>query len=219
VSDVVITNALVEALIAQDDNRPRTQQKELGPSSLGFCRAKSVFQLLDYPETNPTLRLPAIMGTAIHASVEEAMHTRFGDEYMLEIEVPGIPGFIAPGHIDCYHPASKHIYDWKTSSKRNLRYFPKQSQRWQVQTYGYLARKAGYEVDWLTLVAIPRDGNETEIKIHTEAYDERIVEEAFAWQQSVIDYVNNGEIPAPEAHPNVCRGYCPFYGELCQGKP
>ena len=213
-----IVTVLTNALTAQDDARPRTQQKELGPSSVGFCKARSVFQLLDYPQTNKTLRLPAIMGTAIHAVIEEALTGYLDDNFLLELEAPGIPGLIGPAHVDCYRKSERRVYDWKTSSKRNLRYFPKLGQRWQVMIYGYLLKEAGYEVDEVTLVAISRDGNENDIKVHSEPYDERVVAQAFDWQRSVIEYAASGEIPDPEVHPNVCKGYCPFYGEICGGK-
>ena len=208
---------LLDALAHIEANRPRTQQVEVGPSSVGGCRPQVVMKLMGLDPINPTEQLPSIMGTAIHAAIENALAAQ-GHQH-IELEVPGIPGLLGPGHIDFYQPDSKTITDWKTTKKSNLRYFPKAQQIWQVQLYGYLAIKAGYAVDIVELVAIARDGTSRDIKVHAETYDENKALAAIEWLEERNAEAEAGVIPAPEMKAAYfCRDYCQFYGpSLCLG--
>ena len=204
---------LMKALTQYDNNRARSQQKELGVSSIGGCRRKVWFTLNGYEKVNPTIKLPALMGTAIHKMIEEAItEDDWDNNYELEREVEygGLKG-----HIDLFIPSIGAVVDWKTTKKAGLDYFPKLNQRWQVQLYGYLLSKNGSEVKTVTLVAIPRDGDERQIKIHTEEYNEAIALEALAWLE---DVKNRTEIPEPENYANFCALYCSYYGKDCGGK-
>jgi hypothetical protein len=121
-------------------------------------------------------------------------------------------------HIDCFVPGTGDVIDWKTSKVRNLSYFPSTQQRWQVQLYGYLLAKNGYAVNRVSLVAIARDGDERDVKVHTEDYDESIALEALGWLAAVKEAK---EAPAPEKDASYCQHYCKFYdssGEMgCVG--
>jgi hypothetical protein len=202
---------LVDKLTAKDKARPRSQQTAIGVSQLGSCRRKVWLQLQGTPETNPTSSLAAIMGTAIHASIEDA----FGDQpdILIEhrVEIDNYP----PATIDYFDKKSGEVVDWKTTKKSNLAYFPSNQQRWQVQVYGHLMTLAGFEVNQVTLVAIARDGDEDDIKIHSEAYDPAVAVQAFAW----LDEVKNmTDAPAPEKDAaTFCKKYCGFYGSACTG--
>jgi hypothetical protein len=89
--------------------------------------------------------------------------------------------------------------------------------RWQVQTYGYLLARAGYDVKTVTLVGIPRDGNEEDIIVYSEEYDESVALMALEWLEEVK---NATEAPAPERDAaSFCKSYCSFYGSLCSGIP
>ena len=208
-----IEELLMKALMGYDQSRARSQQTELGVSSIGGCRRKVWFHLQGEPKTNPTIKLPALMGTAIHTMIEAAITDMDWDnEYQLEREV-AYGGLM--GHIDLFIPSVGAVVDWKTTKKSGLDYFPKTQQRWQVQLYGYLLSKNGEEVKTVSLVAIPRDGDERQIKIHTEQYDEAIALEALAWLE---DVKNRTEIPEPENYANFCSLYCSYFGDKCGGK-
>jgi len=203
---------LMKALTSYDNNRARSMQKELGVSSIGGCRRSVYFTLNGEQKTNETLKLPALMGTAIHKMIEEAITETTWGEYQLELEVE-FDGL--KGHVDLYIPEVGAVVDWKTTKMKGLSYFPSTQQRWQVQLYGYLLSKNGQEVKTVSLVAIPRDGDERSIKVHTENYDEAIALEALAWLEDVKERV---EVPEPENYANFCSLYCGYYGELCGGK-
>ena len=205
---------LLTALRAGDAKRSRSTQVQIGPSEVGGCRRKVWYRLNDQPETNDNeLKLAAIMGTAIHAEIEKALADN--PDVLIEtlVEHNGMKA-----HIDCYVPATGDVIDWKTSKVRNLLYFPTTQQRWQVQTYGYLLAKNGHDVKRVSLVAIARDGDERDIKVHTEDYDETVALQALNWLEAIK---SSPEAPDPERDSSYCKFYCKFYdasGEMgCVG--
>ena len=203
-----IKELLLTVLHEKDASKSRSKQKKVGPSEIGGCRRKVWYRLNDQPETNDDLsKLAAIMGTAIHAEIEKAIQAAdpTGKKYMVETEVEY--GDIK-AHVDLFVPETGDVIDWKTSKVRNLSYFPSTQQRWQVQLYGYLLAKNGYAVNRVSLVAIARDGDERDVKVHTEDYDESIALEALGWLAAVKEAK---EAPAPEKDASYCQHYCKFY--------
>ena len=209
---------LLHVLHAKDATRDRSKQTQVGPSEIGGCRRKVWYRLNAQPETNDNQsKLAAIMGTAIHAAIEEAI-THLdpeGKDYLVETEVAYGD---MKAHVDLFVPGIGAVIDWKTSKVKNLSYFPSTQQRWQVQVYGYLLSKNGYEVKTVNLVAIARDGDERDIKVHSEPYDEASALEALQWLANVKAMT---EAPAPEKDESFCKNYCQYYdasGEMgCVG--
>jgi hypothetical protein len=150
------------------------------------------------------------MGTAIHAAIEDAITTLDpeGKDYLVESEVAY--GDLK-AHVDLFIPATGAVIDWKTSKIKNLSFFPSVQQRWQVQVYGYLISKSGKgKVNTVSLVAIARDGDEKDVKVHTEPYDEKVALEALSWLANVKAMET---IPEPEKDVSFCRLYCQYYDE------
>jgi CRISPR/Cas system-associated exonuclease Cas4 (RecB family) len=177
---------------------------QIGPSELGGCRRKVWYRLNDQPETNDgELKLAAIMGTAIHTEIEKALSDNPDVLLETEVEYNGMKA-----HIDCFVPGTGDVIDWKTSKVKNLGYFPTTQQRWQVQVYGYLLAKNGHKVERVSLVAIARDGDERDVKVHTEPYNEAMALEALGWLSAVKEAA---EAPAPEKDASYCQFYCKFY--------
>ena len=210
-----IKDKLIKALHTKEESRGRGKQKQIGPSELGGCRRKVWYRLNDQPETNDAeLKLAAIMGTAIHSAIESAFA---GDNSIVLEQTVEYNGMKA--HVDAFVPETGDVIDWKTVKAKNLSYFPSQQQRWQVQVYGYLIDKAGKgKPRTVNLVAIPRDGDERDIKVHSEAYDESIALEALSWLEAIKE---SAEAPAPERDESYCKFYCKYYdasGEMgCVG--
>jgi hypothetical protein len=160
------------------------------------------------------MKLAAIMGTAIHSSIEAALANN--KEVMLEatVEHNGMKA-----HVDCFIPTTGDVIDWKTVKVKNLAYFPSLQQRWQVHTYGYLIEQSGLgKVHNVHLVAIPRDGDERDVKVHSEKYDSSIALEALSWLAGVKE---SQTPPEPEKDESYCKFYCKYYdasGEMgCVG--
>ena len=210
-----IKELLIKALHDKENSRARSTQVQIGPSELGGCRRKVWYRLNNQPETNNNeLKLAAIMGTAIHSAIESALADN--KEVLLEqtVEYDGMKA-----HVDCFIPSTGDVVDWKTVKTKNLAYFPSQQQRWQVQVYGYLISKSGLgKVQTVNLVAIPRDGDERDILVHSEPYDEAIALEALNWLSAIRTLT---EAPAPEKDENYCKHYCKYFdasGEMgCVG--
>ena len=199
---------LLTVLHAKDATRDRSKQTQVGPSEIGGCRRKVWYRLNAQPETNGgQSKLAAIMGTAIHAAIEDAIGAidPEGKEYLVETEVAFGD---MKAHVDLFVPSTGAVIDWKTSKVKNMSYFPSNQQRWQVQIYGYLLSKNGYEVKTVNLVAIARDGNEKDVKVHTEPYDEVMALAALAWLENVKA---SKELPAPEKDESFCKLYCQYY--------
>ena len=206
---MLIEEMLVKELTSFDNNRERSQQKELGVSSIGGCRRSVYHTLRGDMKTNPILKLPGLMGTAIHKMIEESL---VWSDYELELEVEydGLKG-----HLDCYIEEAGAVIDWKTVKMKSLKDFPNEQQIWQVQLYGYLLAKNNRNVKTVSLVAIPRDGDERDIKVYTENYDEAIALVALQWLAEVKELT---EPPAPEKFVRFCKLYCGYYGSECFGK-
>ena len=199
---------LLHVLHTKDASRSRSTQTQVGPSEIGGCRRKVWYRLNAQPETNENQsKLAAIMGTAIHAAIEDAIGHIDPDskEYLVETEVAYGD---MKAHVDLFVPSTGAVIDWKTSKVKNLSYFPSKQQRWQVQVYGYLLSKNFYDVKTVNLVAIARDGAEKDIKVHTEPYDEAVALEAFAWLNEVKTSVT---LPEPEKDQSFCKDYCQYY--------
>ena len=199
---------LLHVLHSKDASRDRSQQTEVGPSEIGGCKRKVWYRLNAQPHTNENQsKLAAIMGTAIHAAIEEAIGALDpeGKEYLVETEVAYGD---MKAHVDLFVPSTGAVIDWKTSKIKNLSYFPSNQQRWQVQVYGYLLSKNGYEVKTVNLVAIARDGAEKDIKVHSEPYDETMALAALAWLKNVKE---SPTLPEPEKDESFCKDYCQYY--------
>jgi CRISPR/Cas system-associated exonuclease Cas4 (RecB family) len=207
-----LNDMLVKSLKAFDANRSRSQQVEVGPSSIGGCRRQVWHELKQTPETNHnTESLAAILGTFIHLGIEKAIRREdpFGDNFIIEKEVQyeGLKG-----HVDLFIKDLGLVVDWKTTKVKSLRYFPSEQQRWQVQIYGYLLEKNGYKVNEVALVAIPRDGEMADIRVHKEIYDLPTAERGIQWLKEIESIVANDQpAPAPEESKFFCVRYCSYY--------
>lgn len=193
-----------------DKGSARSMQKAVGPSEIGGCRRRIWSRLVGAQETNPdTLSMAAFMGTAIHTAIEKKMKRKddpFDPRFLLELEVEhdGIRG-----HVDCYDKREREVIDWKTITKRKSSSFPSAQQRTQVNIYGYLLEANGHPVDTVTLVGIPRDGNELDVVIHSEPYSRQIAWDGISWLHGIENHLD--VIPEPEMPKRFCRDYCQFY--------
>ena len=81
-----ISKMLSRSLTGWDNNRARSKQVEVGPSSLGGCKRQTWHTLKQTPTVNfDTESLAAILGTFIHAGVSDAIKREdpFGDNLLI----------------------------------------------------------------------------------------------------------------------------------------
>ena len=203
-----IQNLLKSALVENDKARDRSQQTELGASSVGGCRRQAWQIIHQKPKTNfETESLAAIIGTALHATIAESMKNidPFGDDFLIE------EGFSTPdlkGHVDLYIKSTKTVVDWKTSTKKKLAQFPSEQQVMQVNLYGHLLTANGYEVDNVSLVCIPRDGMMSDVKVWQAPFSQELANQGLAWVRDLQETISP---PAPEKHRRFCASFCEYY--------
>ena len=209
-TNVYLYKLLTSALLAQDAGRDRSKQKEIGPSQIGGCRRQVYYQLTDTPAINQTESLAAILGTAIHAMIAEAIKHEdpFGDNFLIEQEMDA---FGIPAHTDLYIRDKRLVVDWKTTTKASLRYFPSEQQIMQVQLYAHILKQSGENPETVSLVTIPRDGKMEHILVHSEPYNPEIAEAGLKWLAEVREMAEKKEIPAPEKPKHFCASYCEWY--------
>lgn len=214
-----IANELITAMRVGQSSK-RKNQKTIGPSEFGGCERKTWLKLHDQPVTNPnTIMMSAVMGTAIHTYIQDSFTKLdpWGERFIMELELKVDD---ITGHVDMYDKENQLVVDWKTTKKNNIKYFPSLSQRWQVQLYGYLLTENNYPVKNVSLVAIPRDGDERDIYYHEEPYDINTVKDALNWYRA-IEAMESSPPPGKESW--FCQYYCKYYdpsGEVgCAGIP
>jgi hypothetical protein len=206
-----LQSIVTKSLTAYDGSRDRSQQVEIGPSSIGGCSRRVWHDLKRTPKVNETEKLAAILGTFIHAGMEEAIKREdpFGDNYLIEIEVSH--GDLK-GHCDLFVKDEGLVVDWKSIKKSGLRYFGSEQQRYQIHVYGWLLEKNGYEVKEVSLVGIPRDGKMQDIQVMREKYDPAIAQQGIAWLDGIKQIVaTNSPAPSPEKYAKWCTNYCPYF--------
>lgn len=185
----------------------RSLQKAVGPSEIGGCRRRVWHRLQGTePINDETLSAAAFMGTAIHEKIERRIREFADDRYMIETEVE-FKGLM--GHVDLYDTVEREVIDWKTITLKKARWFPSEQQWTQVHVYGLLLTENGFPVDRVTLVGIPRDGNERDVVVKSQPWQRGIAEDALAWLEDVRERVFP---PEPERPVSFCRDYCPFWG-------
>lgn len=186
----------------------RSMQRAVGPSEIGGCRRKVWHRLHGDPVVNEsTLGMAAFMGTAIHEKIERRLRDVASDRYLIEVEVE-YGGVL--GHVDLYDRVDREVIDWKTITLKKARYFPSEQQWLQVQIYGLLLSENGFPVDRVSLVGIPRDGNERDVVVRSQEWRRDVALEGLAW----LDSVRVLEVaPEPERPVSFCRDYCQFWDE------
>lgn len=216
-----IVKTLQTALVAADSQRDRSLQVEIGASAIGGCRTQAWHTINGTPTTNEgTESLAAIIGTAIHDTVQKALsaYDLFGEDFLLEeaLQLPELKG-----HADFYSKSGRLVADWKTTTLKKIAngtYLDKQK-KIQVQLYAkMLAEK--YPVERVALVFIPRDGRMRDIVVWEDIYRPELANEGLAWLREVKAMET---APAPERSAQYfCRDFCKFYDETgavgCKGK-
>jgi len=216
-----IIKTLTTALKEADEQRDRSVQVELGASSVGGCRAQAWHILNQTPKINHnTESLAAIMGTAIHSTIFEALkrYDVFGEDFILEEE---FNDEYFKGHCDFYSRKDESVYDWKSTTLEKMAKggLPNLQQKMQINIYASLISQK-YPVKKVGLVFIPRDGKMSDIVAWEDDYNPKLVEKARAW----VAEVKAMDSPPPPERPayKFCQHYCNYYdktGEIgCPGK-
>lgn len=208
-----------ELLLEWDKRRARSRQTELGMSELGGCRRRAGYRLAGTEPTNEGGSVQAVMGTAIHAAVEQVFHDMqaaglIPAEDLVEHEV-SFAGVL--GHFDRYESATQTLYDTKTTNENWLKHIvlhgADQQHIWQGHLYAAALMRTGRKVRRIVIDYIARDtGNDHQV---TMPFEIRHVRDALAWLDNVrsVDVEMLNRDYAPDT---AFCGHCPFR-DTCWG--
>jgi hypothetical protein len=215
-----MTATTAELLLEWDQRRPRSRQTEIGMSEVGGCRRRAGYLLAGTERSNPSGSVQAVMGTAVHAAVEQIhrdMQTAglipADDLVEHEVRFAGVLG-----HLDRYVADEARLIDTKTTSDRWLQHIkvhgPDRAHLWQTHLYGAALIAQGKPVRRITIDYLARDtGNDHQAHLPFEA---SAVKEALDWLKTIrdtpLEYLNRDY--APDS--SFCE-HCPFRDECWAG--
>jgi hypothetical protein len=210
---------LRDVLIDYEANRPRSMQKELGPSELGTpCQQQIARKLAGAPRrpiTEPTWA--PFQGTAVHASMEEVVafwNRQLGRERWLAEDrlvvsksqpSPGRPDYPAvEGNGDAFDQDHDMVVDWKhvgTTALDKLRVGKRRNKppaeqvsaeyRVQAHLYGLGHALKGRPVRYVRLVLLARSWQYDDSEEWTEEYDVEIALQAIGRYWDIHDLVHD----------------------------
>lgn len=168
------------------------------------------------------------IGTAIHSFIESAIDssnaTLVSDAIVeKKINLGEIAGYgIINSKPDLVLPSSKHLIDWKTSSRPKIKKlkdlvdgikydstseYTMQKYIGQAQLYAWGMNRASVPVDATSLVFINREGTyENDIWVHTVPYDESIAVALWSRLESLWAELETGAHPdSYQPHPECFK--------------
>lgn len=185
----------------------RTLQRRIGPSSLGNPCARCVGREMwatdnDVDGFEDDFSMYPWLGTAVHAYLEREVFQT--DDFLHEqkLYVGDVPLYGAiKGTADLVHARATDtlptfVGDWKIVGLKKIKSYrvngaPKQY-RYQAQTYARGCELAGFPVENIAIIFIPRDsGNINDIFIHEEAYQPEMAEAALTRAGAIYKAVLN----------------------------
>lgn len=168
-------------------SRPRSLQKEVGPSQLGnpcdHCLAAALAGWEKVEAETPWLPL---IGTAVHALLlEPYLGAWLESEWLKEsrVNVGQVAAEPVSGNADLFHTPTGTVVDLKivgaTTLNEARRHGSKAQYRAQVNLYGKGFRNAGYDVTTTILAYLPRNSMRlSDAFFDVQPYDEGIAADA-----------------------------------------
>lgn len=220
---IELLSDLTDVIKWTDNNSARSVQTTIGPSELGsLCDRRIAYRLAGVPEANWwSDPWPAIVGTSIHAWLEQAVNkfqqVHFMDRWLTEITVQPDP--MVKGHVDLYDRQLAMIIDWKSVSPTKLKAWksdgPPEHYRDQVNLYGRGAMNAGLPVARVCLIAVPRSGWLRDMQVWVDDYRPERAQKCLDRMYGLANtMISAGEDMAMEDIPAVPSGecsFCPYY--------
>lgn len=223
--DLELKEDIIEVVRWADANRSRSKQMQLGCSEVGHpCDRRLGYRIAGVPVTGfRNDPWPAIVGTAVHAWMEEAVNAfqqAHGlDHWVTEMEV--FPNPLVKGHTDLYDAKRFLVLDWKFPSPDNLRKMrtdgvPGQYVT-QVHLYGLGHEQAGRRVDRVGVVALGRQGWLKDVFVSTMEYDRQHAKDALARVYRIGNHLLNADLDRDQtwesirAAPSRLCTWCPWH--------
>ena len=222
---------IVQRITTHAANRPRALQTEVGCSALGtLCDRKLGYMLLGTQKirTGDNTGWMASIGTAVHAWLETIFADT--DEYMSEVPVVVNYGKIQiPGTVDLYSKQHKTVIDFKVVGESTLAAARagRISRQYsvQVQLYGLGLQQAGYRVEKVAIMFLPRNRELADAVLWETPYDTGLAKLAIDRYRNISYAIKlAGESALPElavedAPCTWCDYFNPAAKELAKGCP
>jgi len=218
-----IRSDIVDVIRWTDNHSSRSLQKTIGPSELGdSCERKIAYRLAGVNEVNEWADpLPAIVGTAIHAWLERAINkfqaVHHMDRWVTESTVR--VDALLRGHVDLYDRETYTIIDFKTMSPTKMKEFkskgPSDVHIDQVNLYAMGKRNAGEPVRFVSLIAVPRSGWLSDVRVWVGAYEperaQRALDRMYGIADKLIGMGDKIDFASLPASPGRGCSFCPWY--------
>lgn len=214
-------------LLADDAERPRSQQIETGGSQLLGCRAEAVLRLNGVPQSDPRMSWQAFVGSAIDERLGAA---RLRRRPWLMVQHRTVYGGV-PFSVDEYDPQTKALSDWKTKDNaaacaEALKYV-KDRQRAQIHGGAAGLRAEGFDVETVRLVFIPRAGSMDGARVFEEPFSQEWADRGVEWAAEIGDLAERIGVDSSrrvadsldglrDEMPSFCSSYCPYF-TVCRG--
>ena len=222
---------LIDLIRFADRTAVRSQQMRIGPSEIGDgCDRRLGMRIAGVKAVNRTSDpWPAIVGTAMHDWLKRCM-----DKDNAKLVAAGRPprwivehrveaDQLLVGTSDVYDTVTQTVIDWKsmgdTAKKRLAEHGPSGGYQVQINTYGLGFLRAGFPVQRVALMFLPRAGKLSDARYFEWPFDpamaQRAIERVYAVgrgvlglrQQTGVDDVWQ-QVPAD---PTALCGWCPFF--------
>lgn len=221
-----VKRELMEMILWNERESPRSKQSVIGPSELGTeCDRRIAYKLASVPPVNLLADpWPAIVGTSIHDWLEKAINryqSHHGDKgWMTELGV--YPDPLVKGRSDVYSRRLKMVVDHKSAGadvmrKVNKGQIPK-GYIVQIQVYGLGHVLAGRPVEHVALAFYPRSGWLDDMVVWRTPYDESVargaIERMYKIGYKLLDLEiaqNPHRFGFIEASPGDNCAFCPYF--------
>lgn len=240
--DHVLRQDLIRLIRRREITRPRAMQVNVGPSQVGTpCDASLGYTLALASEAGATLPtappcdpVPAIVGTAVHAWLEEAAQydnlveeitrtkrdARPRPRWLTELSLAIGNGVIEmPGHCDLYDTWTNTVIDWKVLGSSSMKRIKSAADlppgyRVQIMLYALGVEALGYQPESVALALVPRNGPLSHVRLMMEPYDRAVALAALDRVQRLATHSGAWEGLPRTPDESACR-YCPVPVHAC----
>lgn len=230
-TDHPMRTQLIELIRWADRTSARSTQVAIGPSEIGTsCDRRLGYRLANAKTINRfSDPWPAIVGTAMHDWLQRCLErdnanrrakglpARWITEHRVQIDP------LVVGKTDAYDTTTCTVVDWKsmgdTARRRLEEQGPSEGYIKQIQMYGLGFYRAGYRVDRVALMFLPRAGKLKDARYYEWPFDPAVAQQAIARMYAVGSQVitlrqrgGTEEIwDRVAADPTQLCGWCPYF--------
>lgn len=224
--EVLLRSQIISMVRWAEEQNPRASQVRIGPSEIGtLCDRRVGYRLAETPACNTDFDpWASIVGTAIHSWLDVAVNQWMTahDSTAWSTETALIIDEFVEGHADLYSHEHRAVIDWKSVGPDVMKKIKANGAPlgYQIQThvYGRGFEQAGFPVERVCLVFLPRAGWLSSMYIWSAHYSPEVAEIAIERVRLIAqDILSKDILTYPhrwndvEAVPSNDCAWCPWY--------